>query len=370
MDHIGVLKRAWHITWRYKILWLFGLFAGGAGGGGGGGGVGRGGATWTEDATSLDWLPLREMQRIGWWVQDNIALIAAVVAFLLILGFAMFIISIAAKGGLIHLVNEAEEGRPVRGMDGWAAGFRAWFRVFGIGFVLYAPYTLLALTFLLLMFAPVFASLLSGGEPRPEAFIGVCGGFALGGIVLLVLGILIGWLETLAVRHTVLDHSGVFASIGGAWTDIRVRFKDVIVMWLLIVAVGIAFGVVVGIVAAIFGVSIVAAIFAETYAAAAVAGAALFFALLLPSAIFGAFGSAIWTVFFRRLTGREVVAAPPGAAPSAPMPPVVPTPPVAPPAAPTYAPAPPIAPTATPPQPAPPVSPSGPPTSPPPPEEG
>lgn len=368
MDHIGVLKRAWHVTWRYKILWLFGLFAGGAGGGGGGGG--RGGMTWTEDTASLDRLPLREMQRIGWWFQDNIALIAAIVAFLLVFWFVIFIISVAAKGGLIHLVNEAEEGRPVHGTDGWAAGFRAWFRVFGIGFVLYVPYGLLAITFLLLMLAPVFAPLLSGGEPRPEAFLGLCGGFAFGGIVLVVLGILLGWLETLAVRHTVLDRSGVFASIGGAWTDIRVRFKDVLVMWLLTIAVGIAFGVVVGTVAVIFGVSIAAAVFAEAYAAAAVAGAALFFALLLPSAIYGAFGSAIWTVFFRRLTGREVVAAPAGAAPSAPMPPAAPAPTVAPPATPSYAPAPPIAPPAEPPQPAPPAAPPGPPTPPLPPEQG
>jgi hypothetical protein len=86
--------------------------------------------------------PARD-QRIGWWLQDNIALIAAIAAFFIVLGFALFILSVAAKGGSIFLVNEAEEGRPVRGMDGWAAGFRMWFRVFGIGFVLFVPYTML-----------------------------------------------------------------------------------------------------------------------------------------------------------------------------------------------------------------------------------
>ena len=25
MDHIKVLKRAWEITWRYRVLWIFGI---------------------------------------------------------------------------------------------------------------------------------------------------------------------------------------------------------------------------------------------------------------------------------------------------------------------------------------------------------
>jgi hypothetical protein len=358
VDHIGVLKQAWRVTWRYKILWLFGLFAAGTSGGGGTGGSN---ATWTGDTGSLDSLPLREIQRIGWWLQDNIALIAAVTAFLFVLGFALFILSVAAKGGLIFLVNEAEEGRPVRGMDGWAVGFRRWFRVFGIGFVLFVPYTVLVLLVLVATFAPLVAPLIGGGQPGPEAFVGLCGGLALGGFVLLVLGVLLGLLEMLGVRHAVLDDSGVFASIGGAWRDVRVRFKDVFVMWLLTIAVGIAFGVLVGVIAAIFAFGIFAAVFAGEFAAAAVVGVAFFLAMLLPSAIFGAFTSAIWTIFFRKLTGRELAQPPaqpgyaPPLAPDAPgpvTPPAAPYAPAAPPAAP-YAPPvapPPVAPPAAPPR--------------------
>ena len=39
MDYAGVLKRAWEITWRWKVLWILGFLASlGSGGGGGGGG--------------------------------------------------------------------------------------------------------------------------------------------------------------------------------------------------------------------------------------------------------------------------------------------------------------------------------------------
>ncbi|MBE0416160.1 MAG: hypothetical protein IBX63_00145 [Coriobacteriia bacterium] len=358
MDHIGILKRAWHITWRYRILWLFGLFAGGAGGGSGGGGSSN-----ISGSGDVDWLPMREIERVGWWIQDNIALVVAVAAFFAVLGFGMFILSIAAKGGLVFLVNEAEEQRPVRGMDGWAAGFRNWLKVFGIGFVLFVPYIVLVVLVLFASLAPIVAPFISGGQPGLEAFAGMCGGLALGGLMLLLLGILVGLLDTLAVRHAVLDSSGVFGSIGSAWRDVRIRFKDVFVMWLLMIAVGLAFGVLVGFAAALFVFGIVAAVFAEELVVAAAIGFALFLFLLLPTAIYGAFTSAAWTVFFRRLTGREVVEAAPRPGYTPPLAPGAPTPvpPAAP--APPVAPAPPAAPVEPPPV-APPAAPPAPPRTP------
>jgi hypothetical protein len=89
-------------------------------------------------------------------------------------------------------------------MDGWAAGFRAWFRVFGIAIVLWLPFLLLVGIVLVAIFAPVFVPLIAEGEPGVESFVGMCCGFLIGGLVLLLLGILLGLLDTLAVRHAVL----------------------------------------------------------------------------------------------------------------------------------------------------------------------
>jgi hypothetical protein len=38
VDYIDILKRAWAVTWRYRILWLFGIFVGGSSSYSGGGG--------------------------------------------------------------------------------------------------------------------------------------------------------------------------------------------------------------------------------------------------------------------------------------------------------------------------------------------
>lgn len=329
MDHIGILKRAWGITWRYRILWLFGLLAGGAGstGGGGGGNYPMGGGE-IGPATQ------RDVERAFAWVQDNLPLIISVSAFLFFIGFALFIISIAAKGGLIYLVNEAAEERPVRGMDGWSAGFSAWLRLLGISFVLFAPIVVVSIVLLVAVLAPVVGPAIGGGTPRVEAMVGLCGGLAFGGLLLVIVSIVAGVLDTLGSRHAVLDGTGVFRSIGEAWTDLRTRFKDVAIVWLLMLAAGIAYGIAVGVVAAVFAFGIATAALGQVWALVGLISLVLFVVLLLPTAIFSTFTSAVWTIFFRRMSGREQLSetiAPPGApvagaTPPAPYPPAPPAP--------------------------------------------
>ena len=47
MHYTDLIQRAWQITWRYKVLWIFGILlalaSGGGGSGGGGGSSGSGG---------------------------------------------------------------------------------------------------------------------------------------------------------------------------------------------------------------------------------------------------------------------------------------------------------------------------------------
>ena len=39
MDYMGILKRAFHVTWNHKVLWLFGFLSALLGSGGGGHGL-------------------------------------------------------------------------------------------------------------------------------------------------------------------------------------------------------------------------------------------------------------------------------------------------------------------------------------------
>ncbi|MDZ4064541.1 MAG: hypothetical protein U1E22_07735, partial [Coriobacteriia bacterium] len=128
MDFGGILKRAWNVTWRYKILWIFGLLAGGASGGGN--------FNYNLGQNDLSQQQIDNFADLGSRIESALPVIIAVLVFLFIVGIGLWILSIAAQGGLVHLVNEAEESREVRAGFGWTAGFGKWGRVLLLQLVL------------------------------------------------------------------------------------------------------------------------------------------------------------------------------------------------------------------------------------------
>jgi len=149
VDYIGILKKSWNVTWRYKILWLFGLFAG-AGGGGGTFSYSFPGGSSTSSSSSG--LPTgASAAQFEAFVQRYAVLIVIVALFFVVLGLLLWMVSVAARGGLIHLVNEAEERRDVHAAAGWHAGFSKWWRVFAVGFLADLPVGFLVIVMLVVL---------------------------------------------------------------------------------------------------------------------------------------------------------------------------------------------------------------------------
>lgn len=303
MDYGRILKRAWTVTWRYRILWIFGLFAGGVGGSGGGGG---GNSGYSSDFGKSGTYDTAWVNNAVDQAQQYIWLIVLAVSIAVVVGLALWVLSVAARGGLIHLVNEAEENRPVRAADGWSAGFRYWTRIFAVDLVLYLPFTILLLLLFGMAFAPLVIAGINGTDPTAGVF-SLCGGAAFAVLIAVVLGFVIGLLEMMASRHVVLGDERAMHSISLAWRDLRARFKDLFVMWLISLAVGMAYGLAIGVFAAIFAVGMGVSIAAGIWVVAGVIGFVMFLVLLVPTAIFGTFSSAIWTIFYRQMTGMDAV---------------------------------------------------------------
>ncbi len=332
MEFGAVLKQAWRITWRHKILWIFGLFAGGLGGGASGAGNFP---TGSGDVSTDPLGQFEQLERAREWLLENLVLVIALGTVLVLLGLVLWVVGIAARGGLVRLVHDAEEGREVRAVNGWSTGFRMWGRLFLLGLVLYTPLVILAVLIGLVTFGPMIAAAIQGVDPTP-AIASMCGGILIGGLLLLVSGFVAGLLHELGVRHAVIADQPALRSIGLAWGDVRSRFKDVFVMWLILVGVGIAYGIGVGVIGAVFGLVMLVSVLGGAWLAAVAVGFVLFLVLLLPTAIYSTFYSAVWTLFYRRLTGREALDAegrtgfppppPAGFIPPAPVPPVPPRP--------------------------------------------
>jgi hypothetical protein len=348
LNHVGILKRSWEITWRYKALWILGLFAGAAGGSSSFRSFGS-----NSSSSSNSQFPQFANAQSFWdYVQPYLPLAIAGIAILTLVGFALWIISVAATGGLVWLSNEAADGREVRAGRGWAAGFHYWGRTFLIGLLLALPVLLVVVVIGALVAAAIaggvvaFNSNMSGAGAG--AILAICGIVALALIVLIPLAVIVSLLQQLAVRHGVLDDMTAGSAINASWTDLRGRTKDVLVMWVMLIAVGIVYSIVLGIVAIAVIAPGALLVYAGAWPVAVVLGFVVAVVLLVPTAVFNTLFSTAWTVFFRQLTGREQIAAParPAYAAGYPAPPapagMYPPPPPAPPA-PEDAPAPPPA---------------------------
>lgn len=314
MKYGDIIKRAWTITWRYKALWVLGIFAGVSGCQGGGGSGGGGGNTGFDQpgGAGPDFLSQDFQRFIGIAIVLGIALVA--------IGLIWFILSLAAEAGLVYAVNEIERRKEPRLGDAWRVGWHNWGRVFGIRFLLGIPTLLLVLVFIGVFLATIIPVAQSGNfEPGPEAFGGVivsiCGAFICG-LPLLVLVIVVADLLALTgIRYAVLGDRGVFDSIGSAWKAMRARLKDHALTYIIGGALNAAASFVIAIPIVILGV----ALLVPTVMAAegnepgtAFVGAVAVFVLItvalsmLFNGIWGTFSSAYWTLFFRSVTGMDV----------------------------------------------------------------
>ncbi len=306
MDFPSIIKEAWRVTWRYKTLWVLGLFAGTVGG------------TWGTSSYRAD------SQQVSQWTSPSAAwaeftsfmhdwapaLIAAAVALVLI-GILWLVLSVAAQAGLVWEVDAAERGGAVSASEGWNAGFHRWWKVLGVGAVLILPILLFGLLVLVLAgvsLVSAFGSISAEGARAASGWAALAGLVVLGIVslpVFIVLSFVLGNMYVLALRYLVLEGRPVMDSIRAAWQSLRHRFKDVFLMWLITIGLAIAFGIALAIPAGVVGAGIAVTGMLGAWPIAAVFGLLLFVVLLVVAAAWNTFTSALWTIFFRRLTGRD-----------------------------------------------------------------
>src|SRR3990172_8965125 len=137
-----ILTRAWQITWKYKVLWIFGILAGCTSGSGGGGG--GGGNTGYSTGPSEDWNVPPEIQGlVSWmadfvaWVEDNLWIFVVIgLVFLLLVIISIFLGTIG-RIGLIKGAYQAEMGAERLALgELFSASMPYFWRVFGLSFLI------------------------------------------------------------------------------------------------------------------------------------------------------------------------------------------------------------------------------------------
>jgi hypothetical protein len=285
MDPVKILKRAWHILWSYRALWVFGLILA-LTAAGSSGGSGNNGARFSSDGNNQRYqapLPQNWREEIGkafsevgkefarvldqglpalGITRDELtALIWIAVGFVLIMlvvGIVMAIARYISETALIRMVDEYETTDTKMSIQG---GFRiGWsrtsWRLFLINLIVNLPIILLIALLIVVGFM-IYTMVVGRSETFAVAgIVGLIGVVFLAIFVVVILSIFLHLLRHFFWRVCALEGAGVGESLRGGFAMVRENWKEVGLMWLIMIGLGIAW-IVVSIIAVILTIPVV-----------------------------------------------------------------------------------------------------------------
>jgi hypothetical protein len=266
MDPIKILQRSWYILWSYRALWVFGLILALAGAGANG--RGNNNVQYQTDGQSTQ-APLpedmreafqemsREMQRLfqeglteaGIPKEELTALIWIAIVFVLFslaLGVIVAIGRYISETAVIRMVDEYENsGNKMTIREGFRVGWsRTSWRLFLINLLVNLP--LILVVILLLIFGFIIFITISGNNDQATVFtvVGSIGILFLVIFVAVILSVLLRLLRNFFWRVCALENAGVGESLRRGFQMVRENWKNVGVMWLVMIGLGIAWAIV------------------------------------------------------------------------------------------------------------------------------
>jgi hypothetical protein len=227
-----------------------------------------------------------------------------------VLAFSLFF-SVAAQGGLIHMVNESEENRQVRLRDGWREGFRRWGRTFMIDAATVAPILALIAALVAAVVAAVGGIIYAGDSSASAAggaFVGFCCGFLLLIVALIIAAFVLGVVQSLALRYGVLQDVSFGQALARGWNDLFGK-RGAFVFELAMIIPGLVYAAAIGMFSLVFTVPSAMMLASGSAGPGAALSSLLALILIVPASAYAAFQSSAWTIFFRRMNGLELAPA-------------------------------------------------------------
>lgn len=253
MNHSALLKRAFSITKRFRVLWLFGILVALTTGGSSSPGSSGSGYNFNEADLRRgnwpDWLPAEQWgQQWGRWVDQfdpsrYVGLFIACCCLLIIFAIVALIVNYVARAALMRSVDQIEA---TGGAPTWREGFRlGWsnrtFRLWLLELIIGISVALAALLLLALAASPLLLLLTQNDAAQA---IGIVLSAILGVLVILILivaAIALNILGQFWSREIVLGDRSIGAALTAGYADVRRHLKDIGVLWLLMVGIQIAF---------------------------------------------------------------------------------------------------------------------------------
>jgi hypothetical protein len=244
-DIIEVFTRAAKITWRHKVLWIFGILAScGRGSGSSSNGSSR-------NSQFTDSQPSREMFRqlsefadkAASWFSQNPWIIYVLIAVFLIIWLLQIFITTVGSIGLIRGAYHAEIGaEKIKFSELFSESLRYFWRTIGMGLLVFLP--------VIAVFIGVFIVLIFVIESSPDSTGSGIGVFALiFGLCCCFIPFMIalGIFYSQALRALILEDLGIFASLSRGWKVFVENIGGLLVMAVILFIVNLIIGIAIAI---------------------------------------------------------------------------------------------------------------------------
>lgn len=261
IDPVKILKRSWYILWSYRALWVFGLILALAAGGSSA--RGNNNSRWEQsrgDNTQVTPQSMQEAFRAfqhelnklftqgipeanltGRDLTTFLWIIGGFVLLMFVVGIIMAVARYVSETAVIRMVDEYEgTGNKMTVREGFRVGWSntAW-RLFLINLIVNLPIITLMLV-LLIAGVVVYLSVVNGSANF--AAFSVVSAIALAFItifVVAILSILLRLLRNFFWRIAVLENAGVRESLQRGFAMVLENWKNVGLMWLVMIGLGI-----------------------------------------------------------------------------------------------------------------------------------
>lgn len=329
MDIGRVLARSLEITWRYKILWVFGFIMALTSGNGGSSGLRYDfSGNNFRPGTNPPNTPFSPPQIPPGIIIGVLAMAACLfVLFLVLTLYFRFV----ARGALVTYVRNVEQGTSPTLGAAWREGQRYYGRLLGLGFLFNVPLLLFSIVVVAIAVIPFIGTIIAavsrsapGQTTAPDIAPIISGVFAFIGLIccavvcLVVVSLVLHPIYEFAVRGIVLEESGISDGIRRGYSRLRMNIGPVGLLYLLLIGARLLYTVVLGVFALPFAFLLAAAVaFAGSIQSpvliiflALIIGLPLALIFLFLEGLFQVFESNAWTEGYMALLAPTLSTAP------------------------------------------------------------
>jgi hypothetical protein len=247
MDYGEILSKAWKITWKFKVLWIFGILAGcGASQGGNlnfNNSYQTNGNGFSGPTPNLPPALMDALDRFARLFEDPTFIwkfVAAVMGIVCILILVEIFLGTIGRIGLIKGAAEADAGAEKLTFGGlWRESTPYFWRVFWLSFLVGTPFIIAMIAIFAGLGVAMFSFANSTGNiPNMSGFLILLPVLCVLLCVIFILAILLGFISTQAERAIVLENKSILDGFRRGWKVLTENLGPILIIWLISVVIG------------------------------------------------------------------------------------------------------------------------------------